>query len=183
MLRLKTACLFSALTAVAVLALDQPSRSQEPLTPPEQRWEELLTLAQAYQSNYLELVAICCYQLYASTGIIATDYSNGFINGETALFALDANRLLQSSCLTTLTEIVELTPLDDEVLHAEAGRLLAIIGAEGELLNALREVCLDPSEENTTVAEDARRQVERLLDEYTAENPPASVDAAVNITR
>jgi len=151
--------------------------------PPEQRWAELLTLAQAYQSNYLELVAICGFQLYASTGVVATDYANGYIDAETALSALDGNRLLQSCCFSTLTEIVALTPVDDELLHAEAGRLLAIIKAEGDLLNALREVCLAPSDSTEAQTEEARRQVEMLLDEYTINNLPPADNSELDSTR
>jgi len=156
---------------LAVLLIAAPAHAQEQLVPPEQQLAELLELAQAYQSNYLELAAICCYQIYASTGIIAPDFANGYIAAETAVSALDSSQLLQSCCFTTLSEIIELTPADDELLHEEAGRLLAIITAEGELLEALREVCLEPSELNVVRTEEARRQVEMLLDEYTAADP------------
>jgi hypothetical protein len=159
----------AALAMVILLVICAPlARAQESLTPPEQQWDELLALAEAYQSNYLELVAICCYQLYASTGIIATDYANGYIDAEAALSALDGNSLLHSSCMSTLTEIIELTPEDDEALHAEAGRLLAIIEAEGALLSALREVCVNPDDTNVALTESARQEVEQLLNEYTA---------------
>jgi len=172
-----------AAVALMWLACSPLAGAQEPLTPPEQRWEELLTLAQAYQSNYFELVAICTYQLYASTGIVATDFANGYIDSETALTALDANSLLQSSCFTTLTQIIELTPADDEELHAEAARLLAIITAEGQLLGALRDVCVDPSEANAVLAEEARSRVEELLNEYTGLNLAPADDAAADVTR
>lgn len=170
-------------SALAFLLIAPPVCAQEQLTPPEQQLEELLVLAQAYQSNYLELVAICTYQLYSATGIIATDYANGYISSETALSALDGNLLLQSCCFTTLSEIVELTPADDEMLHAEADRLLAIINAEGELLSALREVCLEPTAANQDLTEEARRQVEKLLNEYTSNNPSAVDNPDLSSTR
>lgn len=156
-----------AASAVVVLCM-VPARAQESLTPPEQQWQQLLTLAEAYQTNYLEVVAICCYQLYATTGIVATDYANGYIDAEAALSALDGNSLLQSSCQSTLTEIIELTPDEDAVLHSEARRLLAIIEAEGELLSALREVCLNPDDSNVALTEAARQTVEQLLNDYTS---------------
>ena len=156
-----------AMVMISVMCAPQ-ARAQESLVPPEQQWQELLTLAEAYQANYLEVVAICCYQLYATTGIVATDYANGYIDAEAALSALDGNSLLQSSCQSTLSEIIELTPDDDEVLHAEAGRLLAIIEAEGRLLNTLRDVCVNPDDANVALTEAARQEVEQLLNEYTS---------------
>jgi hypothetical protein len=176
-------CVCISAVALLVATFAQPVCAQEQLTPPEQQIADLLNLAQAYQSNYLELVAICCFQLYASTGVVATDYANGYISGETAMSALDSNQLLQSCCFTTLSEIVDLTPADDELLHAEAGRLLAIISAEGDLLTALRDVCLDPSDDNAARAEDARRQVETLLDEYTSSSLSAADNADIESTR
>lgn len=156
---------------VLSLPAPAPASAQESLEPPEQQLEDLLDLATAYQSSYFQMVAVSCFQLYSSTGIIATDFANGFIDTSTALSALDQNGLLLSVGLTTLTDLQALTPDDDKVARAEIAGLLAILTAEEQLLSALGEVCTAPTEANSAQVEAQRNRVEAALDAYTATEP------------
>ena len=158
--------LLAGLLALGLLLALAPAAAQEDLTPPEQQLEELLHLAAAYQSSYFDLVAMSCFQLYSSTGIIATDYARGYIGADTALDALDHNMLLLTACLTTLEQIRELTPADDGVVLAEIARLDGILLAEHELLTAVNEVCTNPSDRTEAEVESCRQRVEAALDEY-----------------
>lgn len=153
---------------VAALSAPSAARAQESLKPPEQQLSVLLELASTYQSSYLQVVAVSCFQLYSSTGIIATDFSHGYLAATTALDALEKNTLLLSVCLTTLTDLREITPADDTPALAEIDRLLGILNAENELVNALTEVCLNPSDTNSALVETTRGRVEAALDSYTA---------------
>jgi hypothetical protein len=155
------------LALITSLLLALPVRAQESLAPPEQQLAELLELAEAYQSGYFEVVALCCYQLYASTGVIATDFANGYIGTEVALEALDENSLLHSACVTTLLQIDGLTPEGDTAARGEIRLLLSLLTAEGELLDAVRQTFIAPTEENAARAELARQQVARALTDYT----------------
>ena len=123
-------------------------------------------LFEAYQVGYLQVVAISCFQLYSSAGIIATDLSDGHIDGVTALYALEQNRLLLSACMTTLDSIASLTPVTDEAATAELLRLSGLLSAIGELYSALDDVCLEPTETNAANVEAERVEVEALFDEY-----------------
>ena len=130
---------------------------------------DIVALAGAYQQGYLQVVEVCCFQLYASTGVVATDFANGLIDGETALFALDQNRLLLSACISTLDHIISLTPKEDEAAHEVLGSLNALLLKENQLLTALTDVVAEPSEERSQQAEAARLAVEQALDAYTSE--------------
>ncbi len=129
--------------------------------------DDALELFAAYQVGYLQVVAHSCFQLYSSTGIIATDFAEGHINADTALYALEHNLLMHSVCVTTLIEIKSLTPEADAVAHAEFDRLGSILDAEGQLLSDLEDVILHPNDENTARVESSRAALELLLDEYT----------------
>lgn len=129
--------------------------------------QDPLALFSAYQSGYLQVVAHSCFQLYSSTGIIATDFADGYINGETALYALEHNLLLHSVCVTTLIEIKTLTPEEDTVAHAEFDRLGTILDAQGDLLSAIEDVILTPTDENAAIVQAKREALERLLQSYT----------------
>ena len=158
----------SVIAVLAMLALPTAAQeSSESLMPLEQEYEVLVELARAYQTGYLEVVALSCFQIYASTGVIATDFSNGFISPDTALNALDKNRLLHSSCYTSLQTIIELTPPGDELTNSELNRLMSLIVAEDVLLTAVAEVFSEPTDANAAAVETARAQVEELLDSYT----------------
>ncbi|MBN2082095.1 hypothetical protein JW859_07795 [bacterium] len=149
--------------------------SSESLMPLEEEYAALVELASTYQSGFLEVVALSCFQIYASTGIIATDFSNGFISADTALNALDKNRLLHSSCYTSLQAVIELTPPGNELTTSELNRLMALIEAEDELLVAVATVFAEPTDANAAVVETARARVEKMLDTYTqGENPVQS---------
>jgi len=52
-----------------------PAAAQQPLVPAEQQLKELLDLAEAYQTGYLQVVAVCCYQLYSTCGIVAAPWT------------------------------------------------------------------------------------------------------------
>ena len=145
-----------------------PVAAQQPLVPAEQQLQELLDLAEAYQTGYLQVVAVCCYQLYSTCGIVAADYTGGYIDTETALFALDESGLLHSVCTSTLGTIRAVTPAGDTVALDEIGRLEAMLNAEGALLGALRDVIAEPTEERAAAVETARLEVVKALDAYTA---------------
>jgi hypothetical protein len=133
---------------------------------------DMIALAEAYQTGYLQVVAISCFQLYSSSGIIATDFAKGNIDAATALNALDQNSLLHSVCYTTLTAIQELTPPADSLAQAEIARLLGLLTAEDELLSGLADVITDPTNENAAAVETARAAVEQSLDSYMQNAQP-----------
>ena len=133
--------------------------------------QNALELAAAYQSGYLQVVAVSCFQLYSSTGIIQTDLESGIISPATALTALEHNSLLHSVCMTTLSDIRELTPVTDTVGITELDRLLALLTAEGDLLRALQDFCLSQTEATYTAVCRAQEQVEEALTEYAGDNP------------
>jgi hypothetical protein len=133
--------------------------------------DEALNLISAYQAGYFQVVAVSCFQLYSSTGIIQTDMLNGVIGPSTALTALQHNSLLQSVCLTTLTDIRGLTPAVDKEGLAELDRLTNIITAEGELLRALQDYCQAPGDTALAAVGTAQQQVEAALTAYAGDNP------------
>lgn len=145
-----------------------PAAAQQPLVPAEQQLQELLDLAEAYQTGYLQVVAVCCYQLYSTCGIVAADYTSGYIDAETALFALDESGLLHSVCTSTLSSIRAVTPAGDTVALDELDRLETMLDAEGALLSALRDVIDEPTEQRIAAVETARLKVVEALDAYTA---------------
>jgi len=140
---------------------------EQPPQPPD-----MIALAEAYQTGYLQVVAISCFQLYSSSGIIATDFAKGNIDAATALDALDQNSLLHSVCYTTLTTIQELTPAADSIALAEIARLLGLLTAEDELLSSLADVITDPTDEQAAAVEAARAKVEQTLDSYMQNGQP-----------
>lgn len=142
------------------------AQNDEPLLPPEDKLGMVLELAEAYQVGYMQVVACCCYQLYVSTGIIATDFSNGYIDAETAFAALDENSLLHGVCHTTLLDIQKVTPADDVITNRELGSLLTVLTAEQQLLEAIRAVMTTPTDENAAAVEYARQRAELAMDEY-----------------
>jgi len=155
--------------AILFLAAPLTADAQETLTPPEQQIEELIILAGTYQSCYFNIVAVSCFQLYSSTGIIATDFAQGNIDAVTALGALDHNSLLLTACLTTLGQVREVTPADDHEVRTEIDRLAAILQAQLELVNALTEVCYEPTDRAEATVEACRVKVEAALDAYVGE--------------
>ena len=156
----------AVLISLCIAAPAGPAISQGELA---EAGDDPLDLIEAYQSGYFQVVAVSCFQLYASTGIIDSNYNGGFIDGETALLALEQNSLLHSVCVTTLARIEELTPADDELAQDEIGRLLAVLGAEGELIRALRDAFTEPSEENDARVEAALSAVEEALESYVGQ--------------
>ena len=177
----------AAMLAVICLALAAlPAWAQQEQTPPngaaqpagaageEQTAQppDMIALAEAYQTGYLQVVAVSCFQLYSSSGIIAADFAKGNIDAVTALDALDQNSLLHSVCYTTLTAIQQLTPPADSIALAEIARLLELLTAEDELLSALADVVTDPTEEKAAAVETARAKVEQTLDSYMQNGQP-----------
>jgi hypothetical protein len=168
------------ISAVLCFLLIQVSQAaaqdDESLLPPEDKLAVFLELAEAYQVGYMQVVACCCYQLYVSTGIIATDFANGYIDGETALAAIDENSLLHSVCHATLIDIQSLTPADDVIAQRELGRLLTVLTSEQQLLEAIRAVMETPTDENAAAVESARKRVEQVIDEYVMANDDTEED-------
>jgi hypothetical protein len=161
------ACLITCICLLAAL----PAWAQAPEAGPTSAAPNGLELAATYQSGYLQVVAVSCYQLYSSTGIIQTNLVDGMISPATALTALEHNSLLQSVCLTTLSDIRALTPDADAAGQAELDRLLSIATTEGELLRALQDYCTAPSDATATALDAAQQQVEAALTAYAGENP------------
>jgi hypothetical protein len=180
-------CLTSMLAIVCLALLALPAYSQQPEQPaPEGAGTvagsaadeqtppvpDMVALAEAYQKGYLQVVAIACFQLYSSSGIIATDFSKGNIDAVTALDALDEDSLLHSACYTTLMAIQELTPPTDSIALAEIAKLLGLLTAEDELITALDDVITDPTADKAAVVEAARTKVEQTLDSYMQNAQP-----------
>ena len=143
---------------------------------------DAVALAGAYQSGYLQLAAVSAFQLYSSTGIIQGDLLSGSVSPKSALNALEHNSLLQSVCASTLGEIRSLTPPYDTEGLAELDRLISVNTAEGELLRALADFCLEPNEAEYQAVLAAQQQVEIQLEKYTQTNQqgllPAPSDRA-----
>lgn len=154
---------------LSVLLLAVPGWAQED-APAEGAVPQGIALAGAYQSGYLQVVAVSCFQLYISAGIIQSDLLNGVISPAIALDSLEYNSLMQSVCATTLEEIRSLTPAEDPAGLAELDRLISINTAEGELLRALQDFCTNTSDTTYAAVVDAQHNVEAALDDYTATN-------------
>jgi hypothetical protein len=128
----------------------------------------MLDLFEAYQGGYMQVVSVCCFQLYYSTGVIATDFNKSYIDADTATFALQKNSLLHSVCITTIKDVFDKTPADDTVARAELKRLWDILISEDALLRALADALASPSAGAQAKVDPARQAVEKLLDQYTA---------------
>jgi hypothetical protein len=169
--------LASVLTAPALAA---PVAAAQPVTPDEQaakqQFDAMLELFDAYQGGYLQVVAVACFQLYYSTGIIATDFSAGNIDAETAAFALQKNSLLHSVCVTTIQDIFDKTPADDSVARQELKRLWDILITEDALLRALTDATGQPGAEAQAAVDTARQAVSAALEAYTKGMPDAPQD-------
>lgn len=159
--------LSTALAAGLTLYLltPQPGWAKAPEAPAA---EQLLQLFEAYQGGYLQVVAVACFQLYYSTGIIATDVANSSIDGETALYALQKNSLLNSTCVTTLAQIFELTPEADTSARGELKRLWDILILEDTLSRALADSLGSDDPALVAAVDKARADVEQALEAYTA---------------
>jgi hypothetical protein len=142
-----------------------------PAAPAGAPLQDVLALIEAYQSGYLQVVEAAAFQVYYSTGIIATDISNGFISDETALFALQRNSLLQSACVTTLAAVYERTPAEDATSRASIKRLWDLFILEDALLRTLSDSLGAPDEAAQQAVDTARAQVEQALKEYSAGLP------------
>ena len=140
--------------------------------PPTQPGPAAVALFEAYQSGYLQLVAISCFQLYSSTGVVSADFVNGVVDGERAMQMLEHNLLLHSACQTTLADITARTPANDKTALAELGRLKKILDAEGTLFNALSDFFAGPTQETSDAAKQALAAVEAELDDYTKSSGP-----------
>jgi hypothetical protein len=127
-----------------------------------------LALCEAYQVGFLQVVAVCCYQAYSSVGIVATDYANGYIDEDTARFALSENALLLGACSAGVLEVIRLTPDEDQAALSELGRLEELLGALNQLVSELDLLLDNPDAEREQAVEDARSTVEQLLEDYAA---------------
>lgn len=150
-----------ALMTALVLAV-APAAAQDESRP------DPLALCEAYQSGFLQVVAVCCYQVYSAVGIVATDYANGYIDEDTARFALSENALLLGACTAGVLEVIRLTPEQDHAALGELGRLEELLGALNRLVSELDLLLDDPDAEREQAVEDARSAAERLLDNYAA---------------
>lgn len=144
----------------------------DPAAPPKSGEEAFLDLVSAYQSGYLQVVAVSCYQLYAGAGLVEGAFRAGHIDGPTALDILGQNSLLHSVCYTTLVDIQALTPMEDRVAQTEINRLGLLLETENQLLIALSDFFAQPTEANGQKVDAARAGVEQTLDQY------AGTDAA-----
>jgi hypothetical protein len=128
--------------------------------------EAALALFEAYQSGYLQLAAVSCFQLYAASGVVTTDFLNGFIDAGTATQALDHNRLLLSTGITTLENIRAKTPEEDLAAHAEFGRLSAMFAALQRYMDAVEDFVMDPTEPSADAADAAQAALDRAMEEF-----------------
>lgn len=154
-------------TGFPALAAGAPAPKSAP-PPPAGDVGSALDLFAAYQGGYMQVVAVACFQLYYSTGIIATDFAKNHIDADTATFALQKNSLLHSVCITTIKDIFDKTPADDTVARTELKRLWDILISEDALLNALADALASQAGDGQAKVEAARHDVEKLLDQYTA---------------
>ncbi len=158
------------ITLLLCMALSTALAWAQEDAPPADPMPAGIALAGAYQSGYMQVVAISCFQLYISAGIIQTDLLNGVISPAVALNNLEYCSLLQSVCATTLEEVRALTPTEDPTGLAELDRLIAMNTAEGELLRTLQDFCANADDETYTAVVNAQQAVEAALDDYTATN-------------
>lgn len=160
------AACWAVLTAAPLAAQSQPA------PPPEA--SAALALFEAYQSGYLQLAALSCFQLYSSTGVIVGDFDRGSIDRGLAMEALEHNLLLYSACQSTLEAVTACTPQQDQAALAELARLKRILDAEGVLFKVLQEYFGEQGEENTKAAEAALAALEKELDQYTKPATPGA---------
>jgi hypothetical protein len=161
--------LLICLLAIAALLRPQPGRAEmEP--------EQFLRLAESYQSGYLRVVAVSCYQIYSSTGVIATAFSEGHIDGPQAMEALGDNGLLHSVCYSTLLDVQQNTPEEDKASRREIAKLAELLVLEDNLLRSLSDVFSYPGAEAEKKVEAARRKVEQKLDALAPDEAPVAID-------
>jgi hypothetical protein len=161
-------------SALGAAAADKPAPAPAPGPPGAAQTPDAdaISLAAAYQGGYFEVVSAACYQLYSSMGIIATDLSQGHINGETAVNALDQNALLLGACSTSLDDVRSKTPQDDAQGQQILARLDGLLHALGELHAALEDAATTPTQDRkaldaaSAAVNAARQKVETALDEY-----------------
>jgi hypothetical protein len=161
--------LLAATTVIFMLALPLAVSAQEEEPTLEQEFEELLDMANAYQTGFLHVVSFSAYQLYMDTGIITSDYANGVIEREFALDALNENSVLQSICVTSLERVLDVTPERHTEAISELQLLRELHLAVGGLLETVRGAILEPDNENDANIRAARDEVEQLLDEVLGE--------------
>ncbi len=147
---------------IALLVATAPAAAQN------EEQADPLALFEAYQVGFLEVVAVSCYQVYSSVGIIATDYANGYIDEDTARFALGENALLLGACSAGVLEVGRLTPEGDSKALAELERLGELLGALNRLVSELDVLLASPGPQQEQAVEDARSAAEQLLDSYAA---------------
>jgi hypothetical protein len=152
----------AALAAILMLAVPCTSRAADPDS------ERLVQLVEAYQSGYLQVTAVSCYQIFSSTGLIANAFAAGSIDGPAALQQLAENSLLHSVCYTTLLDIQNLTPVSDKTARAEIDRLARLLVLEDEVLTALSDVFAYPDDAKAAKVEQARARVAKELDAYAS---------------
>lgn len=136
--------------------------------------EDALELFTAYQQGYLDVVAVSCFQLYSSSGVVTTDYLNDYIDADTALEALDHNRLLLSVCITTLERIRGKTPVDDIEAHREFNRLGTMLTALRSYLDASSRFMLEPTQDAADAADVAQFALDQAMEEFAG--PPLTGD-------
>ena len=129
--------------------------------------DRALELFAAYQGGYFQVVAVSCFQLYSSIGIIDSDFEVGVIDGELAQSVLERSRLLHSVCTTSLETIRTATPKDDKAAFTEIERLGNLLYRLANLFDALDEKFLNPTEESFAVAKKALAELDFAMEQYT----------------
>lgn len=130
-----------------------------------------LDLFAAYQGGYFQVVAVSCFQLYSSSGIITSDFEVGVIDGGLAQSALERSRLLLSVCTTSLENIRTTTPIDDQAAQAEIGRLGHLLSKLVIMFDALDDKFIYPSDENSALADKALAELDYAMEQYTDPSP------------
>jgi hypothetical protein len=145
--------------AAALALFTQPLPASADVTP-----EQFVKLAQAYQGGYLQLLAASALQVYSTTGILATEFSEGKRTGVDAADALADTTLLHGVAYSSLLEVQKATPKEDAKATAQIGRLAAALVAEQKLLGALQDVFSNPTDKNAQRVQTAKENVGKLLD-------------------
>lgn len=156
----------SILVALAILLCCVP-----PAAAQRDDAERALDLFVAYQGGYFQVVAVSCFQLYSSTGIIVSDFEIGVIDGGLAQSALERSRLLLSVCTTSLENIRTATPIDDQAAQAEIGRLGHLLSKLVIMFDALDDKFIYPSDENSALADKALAELDYAMEQYTDPSP------------
>ena len=150
-----------------MLFIAQPSAAQEQVDQ-AQAVQGALELFAAYQSGYFQVVAVSCFQLYSTSGIIASDFEAGVVDGVLAQQALERSRLLLSVCTTSLAQIKVATPLGDTAAHDELLRLAHLLDKLVGLFDAMDNKFIYPSEENLSRADKALAELDYAMEQYTS---------------